>query len=514
MQSAHFRRQSSSADLFYKASAVAALLAAVMPGCKLPGAAGQASIDEPDSGAAVADVRPHQAPDVSTVSASEPATPASLDETLAELRAMGELDEAGEQQLRAELEGADPSLYPLIVRQFQAAVAYRKQLAERETEDTGRSPAMLATRPRRSETTGQSVAPAAAPETRETQPPSEAAPASEPSRGTPAEPAPKEKPPYSTPAHSQMPPSEPAKHFAKQEAVNPMRTQAAAPAGAQHEEAADYSTNRPTAVSNLERPQQQNTARPPVRPVSYTGQVNLSAESRTELPADLIDEAIKRIEAGLPAEPSTADEVNSYLRLRLLQLAAGRESEAFRPVPGATPAQHDYWSSQLYALRTFLDAEAVPHAKQRSSATLTHLDDARDKLSELATMQVRNLHFVDSVGGYGDYTLDTRDHYKPGEQVMLYAELANFRSESSEEGYKTSLGTSYEVLDESGRRVDGGQFPDVDDRCENRRRDFHLQYSVPLPTRIYPGEYELRLVISDHLSHKIGQASAPFRIAE
>jgi hypothetical protein len=70
------------------------------------------------------------------------------------------------------------------------------------------------------------------------------------------------------------------------------------------------------------------------------------------------------------------------------------------------------------------------------------------------------------------------------------------------------------VVDPQGRRVDGAQFPEVEDVCRNQRHDFHMQYGVALPTRIYPGEYELRLIITDQLSNKIGQASLPFEIVE
>ena len=48
--------------------------------------------------------------------------------------------------------------------------------------------------------------------------------------------------------------------------------------------------------------------------------------------------------------------------------------------------------------------------------------------------------------------------------------------------------------------------------CRGRRRDFHLQYGVTLPTRISPGEYRLELTITDQPSGKIGRASLPFEI--
>ena len=143
-----------------------------------------------------------------------------------------------------------------------------------------------------------------------------------------------------------------------------------------------------------------------------------------------------------------------------------------------------------------------------------HLDQARAKLAELATLQIRNLTFVDSVDSYGVFERRKTREFRPGDPVTLYAEVENFRSDSTKEGYRTALATSYEVVDANGQRVDGRQFPEVEDVCQNQRRDFHMQYGVALPTRIYPGEYQLRLIVTDQLSHKIGQASVPFVIVE
>lgn len=56
------------------------------------------------------------------------------------------------------------------------------------------------------------------------------------------------------------------------------------------------------------------------------------------------------------------------------------------------------------------------------------------------------------------------------------------------------------------------KYPDVKDACRNRRRDFHMQYELALPERIYPGPYKIEL-ITDHNSGKIGQATLPFEIA-
>jgi hypothetical protein len=238
--------------------------------------------------------------------------------------------------------------------------------------------------------------------------------------------------------------------------------------------------------------------------------------ARPDRPGDwraALDEAIAELERSARPQPASVADVREQMRLRALQLLAGRQEEAYRPIPGTSPAQQDYWSKQLFAMSAYLDGAEDADDKQRAAGALLHLDEARAALSELATLEIRNLAFVKSVDGFGAYEPLGAARFQPGEQAALYAEVENFRSESHEDGYRTALATSYQVVDKSGRRVEGGQFPEVSDVCRSRRRDFHMQYGVALPTRIYPGEYELELVITDQQSGKIGRASLPFEIA-
>jgi hypothetical protein len=68
------------------------------------------------------------------------------------------------------------------------------------------------------------------------------------------------------------------------------------------------------------------------------------------------------------------------------------------------------------------------------------------------------------------------------------------------------------VLDDKGERIAGGEFPDIDDCCRSRRRDFHIQYGLALPEKLEPGRFQLQLVVKDRQSDKIGHATASFEI--
>lgn len=387
-----------------------------------------------------------------------------------ELTELGALDAESKSQLMDDLQAADPKSWPLILKQFRSALAYRKQLAAREeTIETDselpdlelgeqRESLSTLTRPRRSRV-------------REIDHSTDAADS----------------------MHSARPPSA---------SNSPSENNSlAAETPRAHE-------NAPQAIV-LSKPPQNGAlqARRNVRQASYQSSPPLGWQEH-------LRGAVQDLHASAPPDPASSDEVNQHMRLRLLQLLAGDQEAALQPIPGASAPQQDYWSQQLFAVSTFLDSQSQPDNKRRASGSLTHLDQARAKLAELATLQVRSLTFVESVGGYGEYTLHEEAKFRPGESVTLYAEIENFTSESTKEGHRTRLGTSFEILDQNGKRVDSAQFPEVEDLCKTPRRDFHMQYTITLPTRIYADEYEIRLIVTDEQSQKIGQASLPFEIAE
>ena len=360
----------------------------------------------------------------------------SLADVFEELQEMGEIDPLAREKLTNDLRSVKAEHWPLMVQQFKSALAYQRQLAERESEPLS-APEVVGQAPRL--------------------------------------------------------PAKPQADVVSSNSLRPPRTEATS----------DFSKPLPPPPSGVRK----DIA---VTPVSY-----VSSTQPTHVPwRDELAVAIGRLEDSVNPNPGNTDEVHEQMRLRMLYLLVGRETDAMLPVPGASPAQQDYWSKQLFAMSSFLDNRQQPDDKRRAAGSLMHLDQARSKLAELATLQIRNLTFVDSVDGYGVYQRRELEEFRPGDPVTLYAEVENFRSDSTKEGYRTTLATSYEVVDASGQRVDGGQFPDVEDLCQNQRCDFHMQYGVALPTRIYPGEYQLRLTITDQLSHKIGQTSVPFVIVE
>lgn len=226
----------------------------------------------------------------------------------------------------------------------------------------------------------------------------------------------------------------------------------------------------------------------------------------------LVGKAAEDLESRVVATPTTTAEVHQHVSLRILRLLAGDTDKALEQIPHIAPSEQDYWSRQLFALATYLDHHSQTDDKRRAAASVTHLDEAVSHLRELGSLSLRNLSFSRNVYGYGAIEPYDGDCFSPGQQVSLYVEVENYHSRSTAKGYCTQLGSTYELLDEDGKRVGGGEFPDVEDYCRSRRRDFHIQFGLSLPEKLSPGQYRLQVVVKDRQSDKIGNASIDFEI--
>jgi hypothetical protein len=190
-----------------------------------------------------------------------------------------------------------------------------------------------------------------------------------------------------------------------------------------------------------------------------------------------VDDLNERLADG----PRSTAEVHQVVSLRMLQLMAGETESALQPIPNVSTQEQDYWSSQIFTLATFLDHHRQPDDERRAAASVIHLDEAVGHLRELGSLSVRNLAFCKNVFGYGAYEPINTPLFSPGQQLTLYLEVENYHSESTAKGYSTKLGANYEIVTDAGERVAGGEFPNIEDNCQSRRRDFHVQYGLALP---------------------------------
>lgn len=403
--------------------------------------------------------------DASTNSASASEQVGLSDEVLAELQTIGSVDPAAAQQLVERLQTTKESLRPLVARQFRTSWQYHRELAGKTDVAASATQAL----PHRTHLPNS----------------------------TTAEPTP-------------LPPADTLPTYQQHHLPNSASPGMYAP---QNLEPSAQAEPMPKVDPTIQTAGYDES--PKLMPVPDAGES--SPRPAAEPPRDwrqLANESIERLASQTTAEPRSTADAYQHVRLRLMQLAAGNNQQALEPIPGLTPTEQTYWTNQLFALSTLLDHEALPDEQQRAGLAESQLNEAVGRLGELSNLAVRNLAFCQKVYGYGDYDKTESGKFKPGAAVTLYAEVDHYRSESTEKGYHTSLATSYEILDQAGNRVDGGEFATVDDYCGRKRNDFYIEYTIGLPDRIYASHYKLRVLIRDRLSGKIGKSSIEFEIAE
>ncbi len=463
--------------------------------------------------------------DIRLGSASTSGDDASMASVLDVLQRVGEVDPAAQQTLLKELRDTKPSLRPLVAQQFNAALAYHQQLAAEPAAKFGADGVRDASRS--SETIGSLVDPRGLRgNPAYEQALARATPAAIPVPGIDeagAQPlAPPDVPPAFTadlPTGALAVPPE-GMGLPVQNATNPSARAPAATTPVSYETAGDGTGRVEPAV--LRTPVTGST---PYDNSPHPGPLPGGEGARHPHPGllpggegecdwrELIERAVDDLQERVAESPQSTAEVHQHVSLRILQLLAGNTEEALRPIPHISSTEQQYWSAQLFALATYLDHHAQPDDKRRAAATAVHLDEALTNLREVGSLSLRNLTFCQAVYDFGAYEPCDGTTFSPGQQLTLYAEVENYRSQSTEKGYTTTLGTSYKILNERDELVDSGQFPDVEDCCRSRRRDFHIQYGLALPTTIAPGEYRLELVVKDRLSDKLGHGTIPLKIA-
>jgi hypothetical protein len=412
-----------------------------------------------------------------------------MQEIVAELQQLGALDKAAQDKLMEDLRQTDPSLWPLVLQQFRATVAYRRQAQQRERGAAagGAPPAATPAFPSQpvpeavAQRSGVSGSPAG----------------SVPSRAAPTLPG----APYATQSDQRSEPGVDRLPAANDATLPP----SAAPPGSYPRTPYPASDLR---VANRPAGDRQGGATSG-RVVSVSYDPVVSGDWRAQLAP-----AVAALEAETAAPPKTPDDVAKLAQLKMLYLLAGRREAAMQPLPTVEPAMQEFWTKELYGLATWLDTQRNPDAAGRAAEAKRALDEALSRLGDSAPLVVRNLAFCSEVQSYGCAKQFKANDFLPEQELLLYAEVENFASEPTPKGFHTALQSSYQIFDSRGQRVADHDFTVTEEYCQNPRRDFFIGYHLRLPKRIYPGKHTLQLTIADQKSKKVGQSSIEFSVKD
>ena len=457
-------------------TAISSALLAISVGCQMPWSARSEAKELQSAHHRTTENKPQRKAMDSVSVAADEATQAQV---MREVQQISAKDPAAGELLLAELSRAEPKLWPLTVQQFRARQAFHEQLLSQpksSTESAAADPLDVVSSEPPSAEVGRLTDP----------------------RGIRPDPAIEQAFAQATPANMPAPidPAPTPTTLLAKTAPAAFADEAAAPLASKQQVVQASAAN----ASDVQQAIYRADATPPTEDA-----VQRDWQQHLRL-------AIDDLNVRLPDGPRSTAEVHQLVSLRLLELLVGNTEAALKPIPNVAAEEQDYWSGQLFALATFLDHHRQPDDERRAAASVVHLDEAVGHLRELGTLSLRNIAFCKNVYGYGAYEPINNPSFAPGQQVTLYLEVENYHSESTQKGYTTKLGASYELLDEAGERVAGGEFPNVEDCCQSRRRDFHIQYGLVLPKTAKAGKHHLKLVMNDRQSDKMGSASIALEI--
>lgn len=228
----------------------------------------------------------------------------------------------------------------------------------------------------------------------------------------------------------------------------------------------------------------------------------------------LAEADVAEIEPGDDAEQQQRY-IEKHVDLRLLYLIAGRQERALEAIPGIEPADQEFWQQMFWSMTNYFDDEAIPDEAERAAQTVAQLRSALMRLKEKARLGLRNVTFCHKISSYGNYEEFDRNEFSPGQPVLLYAEVDNFKSERTSEGkYRTILKSTIEVYKAGpqGDLVHREEFPATEDLCRNQRRDYFHSYEFTIPERISLGPHVLKLTVEDQLSRKVATYTVKFQV--
>lgn len=207
--------------------------------------------------------------------------------------------------------------------------------------------------------------------------------------------------------------------------------------------------------------------------------------------------------------------VEKHVFLRMLYWMGKQQERALQPIPGIDSADQEFWQQVFWAMTNYFDAQTIPDEADRAAQTLVQLRTAVQRLQEKAKLEIHNVAFCHKISSFGNYERFNKDEFTPGQPVLLYGEMVNFKSEPTADGqYRTIMKSTLEIYrtGPQGQLVERYPFGATEDLCRQPRTDYYHTYEFTIPPRITLGPHVLKLVVEDQLSQKVATYSINFMV--
>jgi hypothetical protein len=206
--------------------------------------------------------------------------------------------------------------------------------------------------------------------------------------------------------------------------------------------------------------------------------------------------------------------VSNEMRLRMLEMLLGNQTEAVRPMQSADKTVNDFMGHQVLGFAALLDDSMWDNRSRHVSAAY-RFGEGLQALQKLCPIKLKNVMFIEDWLGYGQFIPRNNQEFYPGDDFLVYMEIEHPTVRPISDGFEVSVSISYEIRDIHGSivvRQDAGK---PAERSFSRKRDYALTIPSSLPTSLAPGQYQLRINVTDlnDDSMLFAEEQIPFRIA-
>jgi len=208
--------------------------------------------------------------------------------------------------------------------------------------------------------------------------------------------------------------------------------------------------------------------------------------------------------------------LSNEMRLRMLEMLLGNKSEAVRPMQSADKVINVFMGHQVLGFAALLD-DTAPDSRGKHVSAAYRLNEGLLELQKLCPVQMKNVVFIEQCFGYGQFLTRPTQEFYPGETFHVYMEMENLvvRRVVADDGFEVNWSLHYEIRDSNANIVVKQDLGKPGERMLSRKRDhFHI-VSDALPTSLSPGQYHLRISLTDlnDDSMQFAEEQIPFRVA-
>ncbi len=286
--------------------------------------------------------------------------------------------------------------------------------------------------------------------------------------------------------------------------------------------------NVPVNLAALEVPEESTPKNTPELPkviaVALTGDHTLEAPAVAEKTLGIqegleitspggkvsLKQLIEQARLNLEEEPASA---KKQWQLTLLRLAAGQQQSAVDVSPSLAEDSRTLINNSVKSMEAISYLLNDPLAD--ADEALRAVENLRQILQKGAALQIPTIALCTKVVRFGLYDAMPADYLRPyqANRIILYCEIKNFTSDSeNNERYHTLLTARFELFTSDGRSLWEHEEKKLEDYSRKPREDFFLSQIITLPPGMPPGDYVLKVTITDLLGDKTNEGNHRFSI--